>query len=69
MIQGAAAFFMYSFIFLEKEPIYQCRILKLDEKTKAIWNQAYPFIDCAKEDYCFGLKSVSDWVKIDWNND
>jgi len=25
LTQGAAAFFMYSFVFLEKEPVYQCR--------------------------------------------
>lgn len=43
MINAGAALFIYSFVFLEKDPVYQCSADSTGPKL---------FTDCSKEDYC-----------------
>ena len=54
LINGGAALFVYSFVFLELEPHYLCL-----NTTTGLWH------DCETKDYCDAPASDR---KVDWNN-
>ena len=60
LAQGSAAFFMYCFVFLEKQPIYQCR-LKDPESKKYTWQQ------CKREQFCQDKDKVI-W-RVNWEHE
>ena len=56
LAQGSAAFFIYCFVFLEKQPVYEC----LNEEEQQ-WET------CEREEFCQpGSKTF--W-RVDWNDD
>lgn len=62
LINAGAALFIYCFVFLEKEPVYECAtsagIMELCSKDNEL----------AKEKYCDMKKHDPTSVSIDWDN-
>ena len=56
LTQGAAAFFLYSFVFLEKQPIYQCK-----DDVNPEWHE------CDREEVCDNDKKIT-W-RVDWEHE
>ncbi len=60
LINAGAALFIYCFVFLEKDPVYQCAKSAADLKAKI------GIVECDKEVYC--AHKPDDAKQIDWHN-
>lgn len=55
LTQGAAAFFVYCFVFLEKHPVYECM-----DRSNGTWKE------CDREHFCASGSKIT-W-RVDWEN-
>jgi len=58
LINAGAALFIYCFVFLEKDPVYECA-------TSAANYDAHIVVECSKEEYCV---LPANQKGIDWDN-
>jgi hypothetical protein len=66
LTQGAASFIVYCLVFLEKFPVFHCRLNVKDENGDIPDLHKYSWQECHREQFCDAEKRVI-W-RVDWDH-